>query len=111
MEHSFNCKLQAHSVIIALEDYVAPHSNGECGLLETFEISVSIDGTSSHRFSAYGVNRCTTPEHHVVAVDHVGTLMDCTIPDWGEASRTAVCDTYALERFDAPSSPLKQNGR
>ena len=110
LNHPFHCKLQGHSISIAIEDYVAPHANGECGLLETLDISVRIDGTSSHRFPAYGVNRCTAPEHHFVTVDYLGTLMDCTIPEWSEPPRKAVCDTYKLEHPDGQSSSLKQNG-
>ena len=94
LDHPYTCKLSSRSISVEIVDYASPHYPGECGLLEHFDVAIRTNGTDLDRFSAYGINRCTGPEQHLVELNHF-RLQDCTLPTGSK--QQAVCTSSTLK--------------
>jgi hypothetical protein len=91
----YKCDLPGHSVSAEIVDYVAPHYPGECGLNERFDILLKVDGTEVDKFHAYGLNRCTAPETHLIEVD-LYHFRNCTISYSAEPDGQKTCKQSKL---------------
>jgi hypothetical protein len=97
-KHPYKCKLPHHTVTLEISNYRPGHELGECATLDHFDMLVKIDGKEADEFSAFGVNRCTDPETHLIQLDTLG-FTDCTIPHHGNSSTKVSCTTERVRNF------------
>jgi len=89
-KHPYACKLPHHAISLEITNYFPGGEHAACGSLDHFDLLVRIDGNEADEFSAFGINRCTKPETHLIEFDG-GLLSDCTIPYIGNSSADVSC--------------------
>jgi len=96
LKEPYVCDLGDAKIGIEVKDYAPAHEHGECAGLDNFSLLIRVDGKEVHEFDAYGINRCTNGETHLVDLVDFGnfkTLEDCTMIEFGKSS----CKKETLE--------------
>ena len=89
-KHPYICELPRHTLSVEVTNYRPGGEHVACGSLDHFDLLVSIDGKKADEFHAFGSNRCSAPETHMVVLNG-GRLSDCTMPYLSNGSEKTAC--------------------
>ena len=79
LKQPYTCQLPKRSITVKVDNYQEANEKGECGSSENFSIVVLVNGNEADRFRAYGANRCTDPENHLIELDQFNHFWNCTL--------------------------------
>jgi hypothetical protein len=109
LKHPYTCNLPSHSInggrrpflartiSIEISSYQEPHEHGECGLSPRYNLLIRINGAKVDEFEAYGINRCTNPETHLIELDQFNLLRTCTFPGSYSAEKQTSCNLLKVK--------------